>query len=125
MDYPSTSRIIDVYLSVGHLVGSHTADLLGDTDRECGGVYTDEQVKAGEDACEGLCRAITSKGNGPIETSSDFCDCVMQFCLDTSEYINKNKDRFSSPKEFLMHVTGYAVLTSQDWDEAFNDVLNG
>jgi hypothetical protein len=119
----SAKTMLEVYTTMGRLIGTHTAILAGET--EDPSYFTDEQINAGKDACSGLCRAVVcGRPDGSLKDITEFAYCVLKFCMQTGDYIDKNPDRFGSPREFLLHVTGYAVLTNQDWDKAMADVMS-
>ena len=116
--------LFGLYSSIGCLVGSHTASLTGEKfDPEDG--ETDEQAMAGFKALHGFYKYLsTFADNGKsVKTQDELLFCVMTFCRKVSNHLNDNQDKYETPKEFIMHVNGYAVMTDQSWDVAVKEIL--
>ena len=116
-----TAMYMSIYQGMVSLVGAQTARLLG-ADEENPLAVTPEAAYDGAMAMQGLTRAI-SKIMAPDKPKSDhdFAACVQKFVKQIDPLIEVKFN--SKPKDFLMHVTGYAVLTGQDWDAALGDLM--
>jgi hypothetical protein len=117
-----TGMFLSIYQGMMAVVGAQTARLNGADEKDPAAVP--EATHDGVMAMRSLTRAI-SKVMAPAkpESDHDFAACVKGFVNKIDPIITGKFD--SKPKDFILHVTGYAVMTNQDWDVALGDLLPG
>ena len=117
-----TGMFLSIYQGMMVLVGTLTARLNGADEKAP--MAVPEAAHDGMMAMRSLTRAI-SKVMAPDEPESDhdFAACVKEFVNQIDPVVQNKFD--TKPKDFLLHVTGYAVITNQDWDVALGDLIGG
>ena len=117
-----TEMFMSIYQGMVAVVGAQTARLNGADEEDPFAVP--EATYDGVIAMRGFTRAIAKiMAPGKPESDHDFADCVREFTVQIDDVVS---GKFNNrPKDFVLHVTGYAVLTNQDWDVALGDLLPG
>ena len=116
---------VTLYMAVFHsmaaLVGAQTARLNGAKDDDPFAVP--EAAWDGVQAMASFTRAIAKvAGEKKPDNDEEFAACFVEF---TKQIGDDTKEKFRTPKDFLLHVTGYAVITHQSWEDALGDILPG